>query len=137
MTTFADRITSIVSLLCAALGAFGRRIAHPPQPVWLGSRCHIPILEPERLPPLPIPAWNLFIARIQRTANRIQTLFAQWRNGTLKPTRRRLRRDNTQPTPSPCASPAPSAGPTSAPARSARSPACSTPWSRSPTPGSS
>ena len=91
MSSIAERLAWIITTLCGALGAYGRRIASPPQPVWLGTRCFHPAIEPERLPRLPIPLWNLFIRRVQRTAARIQVLYDQWCAGTLKPTRHRTR----------------------------------------------
>ena len=96
MSDFANRMAWIVTTLCAALGAYGRRIATPPQPVWLGTRCYMPATEPEQLPRLPIPLWNLFIRRVQRVAARVHVLHEQWRAGTLKPTRPRTARAKPQ-----------------------------------------
>jgi hypothetical protein len=87
MSSFAERLSWIITTLCGALGAYGRRIASPPQPVWLGTRCYTPAIAPERLPRLPVALWNLFIQRVERTAARIQMLHAQWRAGTLPPPR--------------------------------------------------
>ena len=100
MSSIAERLAWIITTLCGALGAYGRRIASPPQPVWLGTRCYHPAIEPERHPRLPVALWNLFIHRVQRTAARIQVLHDQWRAGTLKPTRQRTR-PNTRRAPSP------------------------------------
>jgi hypothetical protein len=96
MSSFAERLSWIVTSLCAALGAYGRRIATPPQPIWLGTRCYTPAPEPERLPRLPYALWDLFIRRIRATASRIQRLHDQWRAGTLKPVRARPPRPRTE-----------------------------------------
>ncbi len=87
MSSFAERLAWIVTTLCAALGAYGRRLASPPQPVWLGTRCYIPAIAPERLPRLSTALWDLFIQRAQRTSARITVFYEQWRAGTLAPPR--------------------------------------------------
>jgi hypothetical protein len=97
MANFAERLTWLVTTVCAALGAYGRRIASPPQPVWLGTRCYVPRPAPEPLPRLPTPLWNLFIARLQRSAARIAVLYAAWRAGTLPPARPRAPRTPPRP----------------------------------------
>ncbi len=91
MSSFAERLSWIVTTLCAALGAYGRRMSNPPQPVWLGTQCFLPAIEPERLPRLQTAVWDLFIRRVEHTARRVQVLYAQWRSGsragTLPPPR--------------------------------------------------
>ena len=99
MASFAERLTWLVTTVCAALGAYGRRLASPPQPVHLGQRSYVPILPPEPLPRLPPALWNLFLARLQRSAARIAVLYAQWRAGTLQPPRIRAPRPKSAPRP--------------------------------------
>jgi len=87
MSSIGARLAWIVTSLVAALGAYGRRIASPPQPVWLGTRCFMPAVTPERLPRLPATLWTLFHTRIDRAARRFQALYDAWRAGTLTPPR--------------------------------------------------
>jgi hypothetical protein len=97
MSSFTERLAWIITTLCGALGAYGRRIASPPQPVVLGTLCYHPAIAPERHPRLPVALWNLFIRRIERTAARIAVLHDQWRAGTIKPTRQRTRPNTKRP----------------------------------------
>lgn len=101
MSSFAETLAWIVTSVCAALGAYGRRIAAPPQPVWIGTRCHVPAIEPERLPRLPYALWDLFIRRIRTAAARVQRLHDQWRAGTLTPARPRAPRPRPETPPAP------------------------------------
>ncbi len=87
MSPLGERLAWIITTLVAAIGTYGRRIASPPQPVWLGTKCFMPAIAQERLPPLPAHLWTLFHARITRTARRFQALYDAWRAGTLVPPR--------------------------------------------------
>ncbi len=87
MSPIGERLAWIITTLCAAIGAYGNRIARPPQPVWLGTRCYFPAIKPERRPPLPFPLWNLFLRHVAKVARRFKALHESWQAGTLKPPR--------------------------------------------------
>ena len=93
MSNLAERLLLIVATLRAALGAYGRRLASPPQQVWLGLTLYTPIPTPEPLPRLAPELWTLFWNRLGRPARRVQALYDQWRAGTLKPMRVRPARE--------------------------------------------
>ena len=60
-----ERLLGIAVALGAAIGAYVRRLAIPPQPVWIGDRVFIPRTQPERLPRLSDEIWALFLRRLK------------------------------------------------------------------------
>ena len=82
-----ERLLGIAVALGAAIGAYVRRLATPPQPVWIGDRVFVPRTQPERLPRLSDEIWALFLRRLNRAVRRIQSLHRAWTEGTLAPPR--------------------------------------------------
>jgi hypothetical protein len=85
MSPLHERLTWLLATLGAALGAFARRLATPPQPAFIGHHTYVPITEPERLPRLSAAQWQLFWNRTGRAVRRVAALFQAWQAGTLKP----------------------------------------------------
>jgi hypothetical protein len=85
MSPLHERLTWLLATLGAALGAFARRLATPPQPALIGHHTYVPITEPERLPRLSAAQWQLFWNRTGRAVRRVAALFQAWQAGTLKP----------------------------------------------------
>ena len=85
MSPLHERLTWLLATLGAALGAFARRLATPPQPAFIGHHTYVPITEPERLPPLSAAQWQLFWNRTARAVGRVAALFQAWQAGTLQP----------------------------------------------------
>lgn len=108
MSPLGERLAWIVTTLRAALGAYALRLARPPRPVLLGNHLYHPILKPELLPRLAPALWRLFHARLSRSVERFQALYAAWTAGTLKPprpSRPRTRKPNPTPTDPPAEPP--------------------------------
>jgi hypothetical protein len=89
MSTIAEHLTRLVTILRAAIGLQVARQQRPPQPVWLGAKLYVPFLAPQKRPPLPIAVLALFHQRLDRLAERFQSLFDKWRAGRLPSPRRR------------------------------------------------
>jgi hypothetical protein len=87
MSPLHERLSWLLATLGAALGAFARRLASPPQPAFIGHHTYVPITEPERLPPLSPAQWQLFWNRTGRAVRRFAVLYQAWIAGTLKPPR--------------------------------------------------
>ena len=87
MNNLGQRIIGIAKALGAAIGIHVRRLASPPQPVWIGDRVFIARPEPERLPRLPNALWSLFLARLNRAVRRLEFLHRAWSEGSLPPSR--------------------------------------------------
>ena len=92
MTEFAAKLIHMIHLLRHVVAEFVVACERPPQPVWLGTRVFVPVIAPPRHKPYPLETWNLLTIRLQRLANRLQSLFARWQQGTLKPPRPRASR---------------------------------------------
>jgi len=89
MPEFAAKLIHMIHLLRRVVAEFVVASERPPQPVWLGTRVFVPVIAPPRHKPHPIATWNLLTLRLQRLANRFQSLFVRWQQGRLKPARPR------------------------------------------------
>ncbi len=97
MSTIAEQLTRLVTILCAAIGTQVARQLRPPQPVWLGAKLYLPLLAPQKRPPLPESVWSLLHHRLHRLAERFQALFDKWREGRLPPPRPKSQTRRTRP----------------------------------------
>lgn len=92
MPEFAAKLIHMIHLLRRVVAEFVVASERPPQPVWLGTRVFVPVIAPPRHKPHPIATWNLLTLRLQRLANRLQSLYIRWQQGRLKPARARAPR---------------------------------------------
>ena len=90
-----ERLHGIAVALGAFIGAYVRRLATPPQPVWIGDRVFIARPEPEPLPRLADELWALFLRRLNRAVHRFHALHRAWSDGTLAPPRPRAARPDS------------------------------------------
>lgn len=93
--TLPERLHGIAVALGAFIGAYVRRLATPPQPVWIGDRVFIARPEPEPLPRLADELWALFLRRLNRAVHRFHALHRAWSDGTLAPPRPRAARPDS------------------------------------------
>ena len=100
MPEFAAKLIHMIHLLRRVVAEFVVACERPPQPVWLGTRVFVPVIAPPRHKPYPLETWNLLTLRLQRLANRFQSLFVRWQQGTLKPPRPRPAATTATTTPS-------------------------------------
>jgi len=102
MSTIAEQFTRLVTILCAAIGIQVARQLRPPQPVWLGTKLYVPLVAPQKRPPLPASVWDILHRRLHRLSERFQALFDKWHHGRLpkprpSPARRQQRPEPATP----------------------------------------
>ena len=85
MLTFATHFALILANLRKAVAIFADHQARPIQLVWLGDRAYAPLPDPTGPAPLPTAIWHLLVARLGHLSNRLQSLFARFQAGTLRP----------------------------------------------------
>ena len=83
MVKIIPRLLAIIARLRQAVATHVAAQARPPIVVWLGTRVFMEAPPPPRVPALPAATWNLLCARLERLAERIQSLFARWQAGAL------------------------------------------------------
>jgi len=83
MLSIGAQFVRLITILRAAIGIQVARQLRPPQPVWLGARCFVPLLPPGKRPALPESVWTLLWLRLQRLADRFAALHDQWRRGCV------------------------------------------------------
>ncbi len=83
MQSATERFTLVLRLVQRAVAGYLARQARGPLVVLLGTRYFTEAVAPSPHRPIPVPVWNLLVARLDRLATRFTRLVQRWESGTL------------------------------------------------------
>ena len=95
MINIATRLVAILTSLRHAIAAYTAQQNRGQTITWLGTQAYRPIESPNQPPKLPTETWVLLWHRLNRMANRFQTLFTRWQTGALPARHRHSERSET------------------------------------------
>ncbi len=87
MLAIAAHLALIIGRLGTAVSGFLAQQGRAPRVVLLGTRFFVEEVRPNLHRPIPAATWALLLRRVERLAERFQSLVARWHDGTLRPPR--------------------------------------------------